>query len=275
MNIKLPTPTMYDGKSPQFNEWSEEVRSYLTVHNIHIDDLLDESSRSQIPMVLATMQRDAVATDLQNFNRRYPQAKRHGEDGYDDYLDRWEAKEKKKADILQFSQTLNYVLLHATKQGSEPHSIMRRVMRQANGHRAQQFSLLRAITQPTWDTSTKQFTKQYYKWLEDIGRYEAENGVNAITDHVKIATIVNNLKGPMGQQLMSRINQQTTFDEVHQWISNYFNSTYTGVDEDKGAIGNINEAENENNEEWYGHNEETEEYYEEYNEEDVKYIIQM
>eukprot|EP00971_Amphidinium_carterae_P253224 5027522-Amphidinium_carterae.1 len=104
---------------------------------------------------------------------------------------------------------------------------MRRVMRQGNGfkswrqshlhfaggHRAQQFSFLRAITQPTWDTSTKQFTKQYYKWLEDIGRYESENGHNAITEHVKIATIVNNFKGPMGQQLMLRINQQTTFDE--------------------------------------------------------------
>eukprot|EP00971_Amphidinium_carterae_P085671 1695376-Amphidinium_carterae.1 len=50
MNIKLPTPTMYDGKSPQFNEWSEVVRSCLTVHNIHIDDLLDDSTRSQVPM---------------------------------------------------------------------------------------------------------------------------------------------------------------------------------------------------------------------------------
>eukprot|EP00971_Amphidinium_carterae_P056355 1112895-Amphidinium_carterae.1 len=60
---------------------------------------------------------------------------------------------------------------------------MRRVMRQGNGfesrrqlhlhfaggHHAQRFSLLRTITQPTWHTSTKQFTKQYYKWLEDIG----------------------------------------------------------------------------------------------------------
>eukprot|EP00971_Amphidinium_carterae_P119666 2370848-Amphidinium_carterae.1 len=36
MNIKLPTPTMYDGKSP-------EVKSYLTVHNIYIDDLLEDS----------------------------------------------------------------------------------------------------------------------------------------------------------------------------------------------------------------------------------------
>eukprot|EP00971_Amphidinium_carterae_P008023 158709-Amphidinium_carterae.1 len=30
MNIKLPNPTVYDGKSPQFNEWAEEVKSYLT-----------------------------------------------------------------------------------------------------------------------------------------------------------------------------------------------------------------------------------------------------
>eukprot|EP00971_Amphidinium_carterae_P313663 6234156-Amphidinium_carterae.1 len=167
------------------------------------------------------MQRDAVANDLQSFNARYSgytQPIRYGEDHYDDYMDRWEAMEKKKkADILQFSQILNYALLHATKSGSEPHSIMRRVMRQSNGgHRAQQFSLLRAITQLTWDTNTKQFTKQYYKWLEDIGKYEAENGANStntITEHVKTATIVNNLKGPMGQQLMLRINQQTTFDE--------------------------------------------------------------
>eukprot|EP00971_Amphidinium_carterae_P289345 5744803-Amphidinium_carterae.1 len=117
---------MYDGKSPQFNESSEEVRSYLTVHNIHIHDLLDDSSKSQIPVVIATMQRDAVAQDLQRFNAQYPQAIHHSEDGYDEYLDRWDAMEKKKADILQFSQTLSYVLLHATKQGSEPHSIMRR-----------------------------------------------------------------------------------------------------------------------------------------------------
>eukprot|EP00971_Amphidinium_carterae_P215146 4270273-Amphidinium_carterae.1 len=133
MNIKLPTPTQYDGKSPQFNEWAGEVKAYLTVHNIYIEDLMEDRTRSQIPMVMSTMQRDAIANDLQGFNARYPPAIHHGEDGYDEYMDRWEAVEKKKADILHFSQTLNYVLFHATKPGSEPHSIMRRVMRQSNG----------------------------------------------------------------------------------------------------------------------------------------------
>eukprot|EP00971_Amphidinium_carterae_P038491 757058-Amphidinium_carterae.1 len=48
MNIKLPTPMQYDGKPPQFNEWTGEVKGYLTVHNIFIEDLLEESTRSQI-----------------------------------------------------------------------------------------------------------------------------------------------------------------------------------------------------------------------------------
>eukprot|EP00971_Amphidinium_carterae_P230264 4569841-Amphidinium_carterae.1 len=49
MNIKLPTPTQYDGKSPCFNEWAGEVKSYLTVHNIYIEDLMEDSTRSQVP----------------------------------------------------------------------------------------------------------------------------------------------------------------------------------------------------------------------------------
>eukprot|EP00971_Amphidinium_carterae_P236434 4692202-Amphidinium_carterae.1 len=76
---------------------------------------------------------------------------------------------------MNFNQTLNYVLLHSTKPGSEAHSIVRRVMRQSNGfeprrqlqlhfasgHRARQFSLLRSIMQPSWGTNIRQFTKQY------------------------------------------------------------------------------------------------------------------
>eukprot|EP00971_Amphidinium_carterae_P067990 1345642-Amphidinium_carterae.1 len=118
------------------------------------------------------MQRNAVANDLPRFHARYPQAPNRDDESYEDYMERWDNMEKKE-NILHFSQTLNYLLLHATKVGPEPHSIKRRVMRHSNGfeswrqlhlhfaggHRAQQFSLLRAITLPTWDTNTKQFTK--------------------------------------------------------------------------------------------------------------------
>eukprot|EP00971_Amphidinium_carterae_P155637 3086260-Amphidinium_carterae.1 len=99
---QFPTPTQYDGKSPQFNEWTGEVKAYLTVHNKYIVNFLEDCTRSQVLMVIATMQRDAVANDLQSFNARYPKPIHYGEDHYDDYMDRWEAMEKKKADILQF-----------------------------------------------------------------------------------------------------------------------------------------------------------------------------
>eukprot|EP00971_Amphidinium_carterae_P129126 2557697-Amphidinium_carterae.1 len=69
MNIKLPTPTQYDGKSHQFNEWTGEVKAYLTLHNIFIEDLMEESTKTQA-MVIATMQRDAVAKDLRRFTAR-------------------------------------------------------------------------------------------------------------------------------------------------------------------------------------------------------------
>eukprot|EP00971_Amphidinium_carterae_P302765 6015951-Amphidinium_carterae.4 len=101
--------------------------------------------------------------------------------------------------------------------------------------------------QPSWNSDTRQFTKQYYKWLEDINRYEAENGRGTITDHVKIVTVVNNLKGNIAQKLMMRINQATKFDDVHQWISNYFNSTYIGTDEDNRVqVGGVSNYGNEN-----------------------------
>eukprot|EP00971_Amphidinium_carterae_P058708 1160894-Amphidinium_carterae.1 len=80
-----------------------------------------------------------------------------------------------RGDIVSFSQTLNYVLLHATEPGSEAHSITMRVMRQSNGfeswrqlqfnlaggHRAQQFLFLREIMQPSWTSDTRQFSEHH------------------------------------------------------------------------------------------------------------------
>eukprot|EP00971_Amphidinium_carterae_P349795 6491230-Amphidinium_carterae.1 len=47
-------------------------------------------------------------------------------------------------------------------------------------------------------------------------------------------------------------NQQytATFTEVHQWINNFFNSTYSGTDDEHGIIGALidNETEDYNDE---------------------------
>eukprot|EP00971_Amphidinium_carterae_P148113 2935516-Amphidinium_carterae.1 len=63
-----------------------------------------------------------------------------------------------------------------------------------------------------------------------MNRYESENA-----DHVKITTTINHLKGPINQNLMLKVTNTTTFNEVHGWISNYFNKDATS------AVGGINE----------------------------------
>eukprot|EP00971_Amphidinium_carterae_P095954 1898810-Amphidinium_carterae.2 len=97
--------------------------------------------------------------------------------------------------------------------------MIKRIMRTSNGfqarrqrnlhyagdHRAQKFALLRTIMSPNG-------TKQYYKRLEDVNRYEAENGT--IAEHVEIATIINHLKGPINQHLIIYIAIESEDDTV-------------------------------------------------------------
>eukprot|EP00971_Amphidinium_carterae_P324619 6451622-Amphidinium_carterae.1 len=64
-------------------------------------------------------------------------------------------------------------------------------------------------------------TPQPCNSLEDVNRYESENGQGSITDHIL------------------RVINATTFTETHQWISKFFNNTYTGTDDDNAAIGAV------------------------------------
>eukprot|EP00971_Amphidinium_carterae_P127083 2517709-Amphidinium_carterae.1 len=135
MNIKLPSPTQFDGRYPQSNEWSArsgEVKAYLGVHNVNIEDTMDDCTKSVTIIVLSDIQDKYTLAEVTRMNNNYPTAPADGEDGYDDYIDLRDTIRKMRGDITSFSQTLNYVLLHATKAGSEAHSIIRRVMRQSN-----------------------------------------------------------------------------------------------------------------------------------------------
>eukprot|EP00971_Amphidinium_carterae_P011750 231384-Amphidinium_carterae.1 len=126
-------PTQFDGRNPQFREWSGEVKVYLTIHNVHIEDYMDQSAKSVDAIHLRNIQDAYVTEDVQ--------------------------------------------------------------------YRGNKF----------YDEPTEEQADEYEEWLEDINRYESENG--AIADHVKIATIINHLKGPINQHLMLKVNNTTTFEE--------------------------------------------------------------
>eukprot|EP00971_Amphidinium_carterae_P023830 469794-Amphidinium_carterae.1 len=155
MNIKFPSRTQFDGRYPQFYEWAGEVKAYLSIHNVNIEDIMDDCTKFVTVIQLGDIQDKYTADEVRMFNTTYPVALQDSEDGYDVFMDMTVNIKKMRGDIVNFSQTLNYVQLHATKPGSGAHSIIRRVMRQSNGfeswrqlqldfvggHGAQQFSL--------------------------------------------------------------------------------------------------------------------------------------
>eukprot|EP00971_Amphidinium_carterae_P053126 1046415-Amphidinium_carterae.1 len=66
-------PTQFDGRNPQFREWSEEVKAYLTIHNVHIEDSMEESAKSMEAIELCNIQ-DAYTEEDVNLRRdqKYP-----------------------------------------------------------------------------------------------------------------------------------------------------------------------------------------------------------
>eukprot|EP00971_Amphidinium_carterae_P313164 6223849-Amphidinium_carterae.2 len=221
VNIKIPSPTQFDKRYPQFYEWAGEVKVYFSVHDVNIEDIMDDGTKSVTVILLGDIQDEYTANE-----GKFSVALQEGENDYDEYMDMTINIKKMRRDIVNFSQTLNYVLLHVTKPGSEAHSVIRRVMRQSNGLESwRQLQLLFAGGH------------QYHKWLEDINRYESEHGQGTANDHVKIATVVNNIKGNIAHNLMMKINQRTTFDERNSWWSkqldeNYNDDVYEGEEDE-------------------------------------------
>eukprot|EP00971_Amphidinium_carterae_P062518 1237589-Amphidinium_carterae.1 len=115
MNLKLPSPTQFYVRYPQFNEWAVEVKAYLGVHNVSIEDIMDECTKSVTVILLNDIQDKYTADEVKRLTTTYPNPVAEGEDGHEDYIDMTINIKKMRGDIVSFSQTLNYVLLHATK----------------------------------------------------------------------------------------------------------------------------------------------------------------
>eukprot|EP00971_Amphidinium_carterae_P350037 6491353-Amphidinium_carterae.2 len=137
------------------------------------------------------------------------------------------------------SNFLNYILLHTTK--GEPNLLVRRLMRTssgletwrqlyakyAGGHRHRQIQLLQGILHPQWLESPSAFISEYYNWLEDIAQYAIET-TDAISEPIKIAVVLQHIKGPLVQHLKLNISAESKWSTVHDIIVNYYISVYSG-----------------------------------------------
>eukprot|EP00971_Amphidinium_carterae_P095955 1898810-Amphidinium_carterae.3 len=65
-------PTQLDGGNPRFRERSGEVKAYLTIHNVHIEDYMQEPARSVEAIDLRNLQDAYVTEDVQFRDNKYP-----------------------------------------------------------------------------------------------------------------------------------------------------------------------------------------------------------
>eukprot|EP00971_Amphidinium_carterae_P207736 4121892-Amphidinium_carterae.1 len=132
-----------------------EIKAYLSIHNVNIEDIMDDSTKSVTAIVLGNIHAVCTSEDTRRFNGKFQVAPQEDEDNYEEYMELTMEIRKKKDDIVNFSQILNYVLSHSTKPGDE--KCWRQLqLHFAGGHRAQQFSFLRAIMQGSWNSYTRQ-----------------------------------------------------------------------------------------------------------------------
>eukprot|EP00971_Amphidinium_carterae_P338915 6476468-Amphidinium_carterae.1 len=103
------------------------------MHNVHIEEDMDESAKSVDAMDLKNIQ-DANVTEYvqnrDNKNQKNPTEDEREE--LENYSGLTMANRSKQDEITSISQVLKYVPVHSTKSRSNSHSIFRQIMRTSN-----------------------------------------------------------------------------------------------------------------------------------------------
>ena len=154
------------------------------------------------------------------------------------------------AKVKKASDYLSYILVHSTKTASEPNHYIRRLHQQENGfeawrllrlrysggHRLGTYSLLQNILAPKW--SEQHQHHQFRTWMEDVSRYESESGM-VIDDHLKIATVMNHLRGSIREHLLINSKPLTPWEDIRLLIDNFFSNSYIQQASRPGSTNNI------------------------------------
>ena len=210
---RLPQPTVFDGTTPPFQEWIQEIRNFLSINNYEFIRQMDYSLQSDVEVTL----RDVTDSTTVGAERR--NALTVNETAQDDLYRELDIPLNERADVartddainaeievlrtahIPLEQTynewkdrlerggdyLNYMLIHGTKLGTEANNYIRGLQRSTNGYEAlrlmrlrfsggqmlQNYQLLRDILNPKFTESQQHF--QYRQRLESLSRYELES----------------------------------------------------------------------------------------------------
>ena len=245
------------GTTPPFQEWKPEPRNFLSINNYDSTSsydrwttLCNQTERSPYRMLRILLQE--VEREEMNYKQMrehktyykknwiyqsmndetveltelsevmlmyYKQPTTDFRDEYNEVLDR----------VSQWDDYLNYVLIHGTKLGTEANNHVRRLQRSTNGFEAlrllrlrysgvqtlQNYQLLRELLNPKFTEAQQHY--QYRQWLELLSRYELE-AAQPLDDNLKIATLLNGLRGSLQQHLQLSVKPTSTRQNVREIV---------------------------------------------------------
>ena len=270
---RLPTPTVFDGTSPTFPEWARELRAYLNISQFEYINLFDFAYDAEEPlttdiMVLRTEAGTRQGADIirlrtriqkRQDERALPLAERR-EHGIIDPEIQQATNDLNAQQVLQDATTtavpragelFGYLITHATKAGSEPNNLLRRLQRTnigweifrqfryqyAAGARVQRYALLQGIVHPQPRLTETSQQQQSQNWIQDISAYEMTHP--AIDDALKVSTAINNLHGLTQQHLLLQVRPHHTWQAVRQMIDSFFANSHMRLPGQ--TIGNIDQ----------------------------------
>ena len=240
LNLPQPRPpTVFDGTSPTFPERACELRAYLNIGQFDYIEFFDHAYDAEEPLTtdITVLRTEAGARQCAEIlrlrahhqelrdERALPPADRRdlgvidGEIQQDtNDLDAQQRLQDATTTVRRAGELFGHLIMHATKPGSKPNNLLRRLQRTnigwetfrqlrhqyAAGARVQQYALLQGSVhpQPRWTETSPQ--QQFQRWIQDISAYERIHPV--IDDALKVSTAINNLHGPIQQHLLLQVH---------------------------------------------------------------------
>ena len=198
-SARLPLPDKFDGKMEHWEDWSWQVKAYVSLFKIEALRVLEDAE-------VATAQIT------------------------DDALERFEANETESVDteLVKFSRQLHYLLTQIT---SESARLVVRGNVEMNGFEswrllARRFSLpgtaldISLLTRVLeFKFRTEQFEQDFSEWETLKARYERQSGT--ALHSILVATLLNKTSGTLQQHLRLNVRSLDTYETVRNVITAY------------------------------------------------------
>ena len=204
-SARLPLPDKFDGKMENWEDWSWQVKAYVSLFKVEALRVLEDAELASSPITDSALERlEADTTELVD------------------------------TELVKFSRQLHYLLTQIT---SESARLVVRGNTELNGFEswrllARRFSLPGTALDISLLTRVLEFKfrpdhfeQDYSEWETLKARYERQSG-SALPDSILVATLLSKTTGALQQHLRLNVRSLDTYETVRNVITAYYQSRH-------------------------------------------------